>query len=1149
MKRSLTGIAAAAVVLGAMSPMAFAATSKATGLTKASQLPIVVNGKVLSNPYEMTGKDSGNTTGFFPIYYFNQALAKIGFTATWDGTTHTWAITAPGVTPTVGTVGTGNTTVTVNGTVVRKFNTQVAKDPAGGAKAQATTYLPIYYVQSVLSALGVQGSFSGQTGLSISGGSTTVSAGLSTLAVSGATSGTGAINSPAVSLNDAAVTLSTTLTDASGNALGNTAVTFNISNYGNYPSDLPTVKDANGNVLSVTKQSNAAQYTTYTNASGVASISITTPGGTTDAYEVVATAPYGSSTGGTVSSQPAYVQFVANNEAGLSPYAGSGNPFKASIGNAVPITVTLPPTADGQAQANALVTLTVTNADGSTTHAQFVNSAGQAVGTSIQVATNSSGIAQANLIDANGETVEVTASGLPTNVNTPDPTYISFAQGGIPAKISNISVSSNTPNIGDNVVVSGQLQDASGNPVANGQILVTSPNGDSNDFAYVSGSTTTDFPLIAQGSVTVGTPATSAYGDLVTADANGNFSFTVTDPRVETEDFYIYPVANGEVQSATPLNTSSTDDYQLAFQASSNLKYLSIGANDNYVASNSDTSMTGLTATANAGGITGGGLGADPMNGSNPQITDIYVEPQNAAGHHTGGALVNQSFTYSLTADNGGEIYSINGQALSSPAGGVTLQYTPGKGFTVNGVAFPSLSGAKYASDFEVGVINSNTGTTNFTVSSGSVKSTASITFNGGSPNYVDTFTPAAASINGGGQQKVTFTVEDANGNPVPDTATDIYTDGSASDKLWLTQVNGITLTGNLNLQTSGSTSASWSTVNTPIPLGTDVVNYSVSDSGVASWSGKAGDPIEVYSDDSGNVSLTLQAGGLSYPTQYEGSTDGNPSTPVPAATTGGQVGFWSDTNGDLSTTVPLYIGVSAPTGIANASSFSEEATLTWAGGNSTGTTPTSNAVGVGTTFAAGTKGVAGTPDTAYLVYTAGSAGDTVTVGGETFTYGKQFTSVQTLVSSINSQSAAGFLDGITAKVDSANNSVIDLTGPAGSLTGANVPTTNNSADISYHAGNAGSAGTQGTATLTVTSTAITGGNLVVTVNGIDVTVPNITTTDSVSDIANAIVAAVNGDAATGVTASIDTTDASGATVLFTQNTASDTQISVSVQG
>ncbi|AEJ42317.1 hypothetical protein TC41_0351 [Alicyclobacillus acidocaldarius subsp. acidocaldarius Tc-4-1] len=270
--------------------MAFGATST-SGLTPAGQLPIVVNGQVLSNPYEMVGIDSGNKTGFFPIYYFSQALAKIGIQATWNGVTHTWALTDSNVNAAnvqvAGGIGTGNTTVTVNGTVVKKFNTQVARDPAAGPKGPITTYLPIYYINNILKALNINGSFSGQAGLNIQTQTAvnTSTEALSPIQVSGQTVGTGADNAPAVAAVGNAITFSTTVTDANGNPVPNQVVQFLVSTTDNL-----TVTDASGNTLNYAKLSAPIvignktyddYYQVTTNSQGVATMKVTSSASTT----------------------------------------------------------------------------------------------------------------------------------------------------------------------------------------------------------------------------------------------------------------------------------------------------------------------------------------------------------------------------------------------------------------------------------------------------------------------------------------------------------------------------------------------------------------------------------------------------------------------------------------------------------------------------------------------------------------------------------------------------------------------------------------------------------------------------------------------------------------------------------------------------
>lgn len=881
LKRTLTGIAAASMVLGTFAPAAFAATTYPMYNTWA-QKSVVYNGSTLAKPYTFVA----NGTTYFPIYYLEQMLKQLNSNAsmTWDGTN--LSINFPGANPQAASMVPGNGKIYVNGVLVQQFSKIVTYDKGAKGKV-ATTYAPLYPVQQLLPQLGFNDQWS-LSGFSITQSTTPTGApSLSGITVSGGNNGTGSASSPAVSLNNTAVSMSTMLTDASGNALPNTAVTFNVSNYGNYPSTLPTVENGSGTVISGTAQSNAEQYTAYTNSNGVATISISNPGGQTNAYEVVATAPYSNSTGSAVSTSPAYVEFVSNNTAGITPYATLSNPFKGTIGSTLPVTVTLPPNSAGQPQANVLVTLTVNG------NAQFTNSSGQILGNTVQVVTNSSGIAQANLIDANGETVMVTASNLPTGVNAPSATYISFAQAGVPTQIGNLSVSTNTPNIGTNVVVSGQLQDAAGNPVSGGQILVTSPNNQSNDLAYVSGTSSTTFPLI--NGVVTGTPATSAYGDVVTADTAGNFSFSLTDPKTDTNiPFYIYPVVNGQVSSATALNTSSTTNYELTFGNSTTLSTLSIGAFDSYVQNNSATTLTGMSAQANGGGSIAGSL-------TNNQVSTVYVEPQNSAGT----AVTGTPFTYTVSADNGGLIYSVNGTSLTNPAAAVTVTYNGSNSFNVNGQPIASMASPALASDFSIGVANSNTGTTKLTVQSGSVSSTATITFTGSSAAQIANVAPGAATVSAGGQQQVSFQVQDANGNPVPDTATTITTDASANDPFWITAVNGVTLTGNLNMGTSSN--SSYTSEPTPIPLGAtpSTANYSVSVPGVASWTNGM-NTFNVYTDGSGNVTLTVQAGGVIYPTEYTSTTPANPNNTAPLASGNGIIGLYTDTSGNTST--PAYV-------------------------------------------------------------------------------------------------------------------------------------------------------------------------------------------------------------------------------------------------
>ena len=88
-----------------------------------------------------------------PIYYVDKALQSLGFTATWNGTAHTWTLSNGNSAPNLSIDGkTGNTTISVNGAnVATHIDIVQTKDPASGV---VTTFMPIWYVQQILNAMG-----------------------------------------------------------------------------------------------------------------------------------------------------------------------------------------------------------------------------------------------------------------------------------------------------------------------------------------------------------------------------------------------------------------------------------------------------------------------------------------------------------------------------------------------------------------------------------------------------------------------------------------------------------------------------------------------------------------------------------------------------------------------------------------------------------------------------------------------------------------------------------------------------------------------------------------------------------------------------------------------------------------------------------
>lgn len=150
LKASLVGITATGIVMGLTVPAAFAAT----GVTW-SQKNIDFSTYAASG---VSGYTASGTT-YMPIWYVMQALKKSGYGVSFNG--RVLNLTPPqGTTPnTAGlTVGSGNFSIEINGQSVKNIDSQVRNDPASG---KPTQYIPIYYIQQILSALSFYNAWDG----------------------------------------------------------------------------------------------------------------------------------------------------------------------------------------------------------------------------------------------------------------------------------------------------------------------------------------------------------------------------------------------------------------------------------------------------------------------------------------------------------------------------------------------------------------------------------------------------------------------------------------------------------------------------------------------------------------------------------------------------------------------------------------------------------------------------------------------------------------------------------------------------------------------------------------------------------------------------------------------------------------------------
>ncbi|WAH36779.1 C40 family peptidase [Alicyclobacillus dauci] len=120
-----------------------------------NQKAIVVNQDLISKP---SGFVYDNTT-YMPIWYLMQALDKLKIHSVWAN--HTWTLTAadrPDLSHVH--VGTGSSSIYVNGHLVQKVNEVAAEDPASGKQ---TTYMPAWYIMQIMNRLNIHSTWNGET--------------------------------------------------------------------------------------------------------------------------------------------------------------------------------------------------------------------------------------------------------------------------------------------------------------------------------------------------------------------------------------------------------------------------------------------------------------------------------------------------------------------------------------------------------------------------------------------------------------------------------------------------------------------------------------------------------------------------------------------------------------------------------------------------------------------------------------------------------------------------------------------------------------------------------------------------------------------------------------------------------------------------
>lgn len=675
---------------------------------------------------------------------------------------------------------------------------------------------------------------------------------LSNLTVMGETVGAGTTTSPAAAIAGTAMSVNTTLTDAAGNPLSGVNLTYTISGSGVSAANFDALSA--GSVLTgafVTASDTtpaSGTYTVTTNAEGQAPLSLNYIGSGTSSVSVSVSAPFTVSGSTLAPANSLNLTWGQPGDVVLSPAGSATAPMteQYSTSNAatqgmVAYTATILPES-GQSVSDLPVQFTLTSVNQSNaTAAYFTNAQGQEElgSTNFTAYTNNEGQAtvyvnsmapQANGVvnlSAGATTYSLTAEQVVSNVvdtATGSTQYVEWDFGGQPASIANLTAATATPTAGTNDTITGTLEDVNGNPVSNAQLLVTGT-------LDTSSGTVTDSYVASNGTVT---PFTSS-GFNVTTNTQGDFSFTVTDSQTNSDTYNVeYYGLNGQV--VTGSNTTT-----VTWAASTNPSTLSVA-----------TQSSMLSATNNTVSI-------QTVNSSPATLyTDAYTAQGTALALSVGGL---QSVTYTVTAPNHALVTSVNNQwPASLPSSGVqsaqiTINYLGD--VTVNGVSAGNVTAGSAVVPFQV----SDTYAENdaVTVTSGSMKATANVNFTTGSV-YAVNLSSQSVVANYGQAFNETFTAEDQNGNPIPDSTVYLFTNTNGSLNLpnaFITAVNGQTLTENFN----GTNEP------TPVPLFTaSGLGYTaVYANGISAYDLGSSPMVSLMTGSNGQVTVTMQNGNVPY--------------------------------------------------------------------------------------------------------------------------------------------------------------------------------------------------------------------------------------------------------------------------------------------
>ncbi|QSO47549.1 beta strand repeat-containing protein [Alicyclobacillus mengziensis] len=537
---------------------------------------------------------------------------------------------------------------------------------------------------------------------------------------------------------------------------------------------------------------------------------------------------------------------------------GSGtstSPAVSSNGGALTLTTTLS-NSNGAAQANTAVNVTVSGTAGNTpvieangsyvtpnydnngdwTFTANTNSSGQ-----LAVSVVGTGSYSVTFADANNTSVKTegylsflnSTSGLLTAANgSPDISTVSNGTTGITAVTytlplnSSGAVQANTQ-VSFNVTGNANFVTQSGQTV--GQSVYAYSNSQGQATVYVNDFTaqnvTVGAEIASNGTANAGSP------DKYTATTTLDY----TDPNVSTSQSLNNIAAFAFSDSTSAASTSSPSSVAGVPEngtVTNNVYFVPVGSSS--VLTPADGTVTYDLNATNGATI---GLYLNNASVKLPSFTSQYLQSSISS---------DSSMTLQFVPDSTNSYYNVyvNGVELLTKAGGSAVQ----------------VSNAEFGANLTAG---SNTGSSStLTVKSGSASAQASYTFSGSTPIYVSNVSPAVSTLGADNTENVTFQVDDSQGNPVKNQQVEIGLDSNLSGNLWVVAVNGTQLTQASGNGGTWYTPIPLNGKGT-VTVGQTVYNpsYNTLVPGTATWQ-SGNNYFTATTDSNGDVTLTIQNGG-----------------------------------------------------------------------------------------------------------------------------------------------------------------------------------------------------------------------------------------------------------------------------------------------